>query len=98
MSKYNAGDRVVNLVDGTDSKAGQVGTVMESGSLCPWVKYDTPTTFETVPWGLKFPTSEADRGYFDCRAEDELTPYGDHLMVNPVTAAVFARAIIALFT
>lgn len=66
MSKFKVGDRVRQTSNKTDSKAGQIGTVLEDSDY-PWVEFDTPTNYPLAVIGL----SEK-AGYCNCVSEIDL--------------------------
>ena len=73
MAKFKVGDRVRVLVDTTDVKQGQRGTVREESSN-PWIHFDTETKYDGEVNLLNIPA-----GYADCPWEGFL-----ELITDPV--------------
>lgn len=70
MSKFKVGDRVRQTRDATDSKAGQIGTVLEDAGY-PWVEFDTPTGYRYKVIGATGALSNK-AGYCNCVSEIDL--------------------------
>lgn len=75
MPKFKVGDRVVlsRPDEGSDTNAGQIGTVAESSDF-PWVNFDEPTRYVLGEWyeGSTIASLGIPDGHADCMADHRL--------------------------